>query len=84
MGASNAGAMAGGIDRVHSKCAARLPLQRDLVSDGIGAMCRVDSPPAQRRNEACAVLGCPTFLREQECISSNDVRGGVPYGRIWL
>lgn len=55
MGASNAGAMAGGVDRVRGKCAARLPLQRDLVSDGIGAMCRVDSPPAQRCNEACTV-----------------------------
>ena len=39
----------------HDTRAARLPLQ-SLVSDGIGAMWRAGSPPAQRRrNEACAV-----------------------------
>ena len=36
--------------------AARLPLQRALVSDGIEAMWQAGSPPAQcRRNEVCAV-----------------------------
>jgi len=35
-GTFNAGAMGGGVDRVHGTRAARLPLQRGLVSEGVG------------------------------------------------